>query len=148
MPEFRYIVVRDLEGWEQVRAIRHEVYVVEQSIPDALEWDDFDRSSEHRLLLEAELPVACARWRWTDVGVAKLERFAVRVSARGRGVGRRLVQEVVEETILLGARRLELSAQAHLATFYGSFGFDVCGEGYDEAGIPHLPMRRELPRCD
>jgi ElaA protein len=37
-------------------------------------------------------------------------------------------------------RAISLSAQAHLARFYGELGFAVCGAGYDEDGIPHVPM--------
>ena len=42
-----------------------------------------------------------------------------------------------------GAQPIWLSAQAHLAPFYRSLGYAVCGPGYDEDGIPHVPMRRE-----
>ena len=40
---------------------------------------------------------------------------------------------------------IHLSAQAHLAGYYGSLGFVVTGPGYDEDGIPHLPMRCDTP---
>ena len=39
-----------------------------------------------------------------------------------------------------------LSAQAHLAAWYARLGFDLCGPGYDEDGIPHGPMRRPISR--
>ena len=42
-----------------------------------------------------------------------------------------------------GIGPIALSAQSHLEGFYGSLGFVVCGEGYLEDGIPHVPMRRE-----
>ena len=42
-----------------------------------------------------------------------------------------------------GAVPIKLSAQAHLEGYYGSLGFAICGAGYDEDGIPHVPMRRD-----
>lgn len=74
---------------------------------------------------------------------AVIGRVVTAPSVRGTGLGRALMAE--------GLSRIEggwgtvpvwLSAQAHLAPFYGGFGFAVCGPGYDEDGIPHLPMRR------
>lgn len=139
-----YVRVRTRDAWEQCCSIRHRVFVDEQKVPLELEWDDYDVVAEHRLLLLGNRAVGTGRWRWIDIGVAKLERFALLAEHRGRGYGRRLVGAVVDEVIATGARRLELSAQAHLRAFYEGFGFYVCGEGFDEAQIPHLPMARDL----
>lgn len=38
---------------------------------------------------------------------------------------------------------MTLGAQAHLESWYEQFGFRRSGPGYDEDGIPHVPMRRE-----
>ena len=40
-----------------------------------------------------------------------------------------------------GAKPINVSAQARLRSFYEALGFEVTGPGYDEDGIPHLPMR-------
>lgn len=119
------------------------MFVEEQGVPLQIEWDDYDAIAEHRLLLVDGQLAATGRWRWKDIGVAKLERFAVLREHRGFGHGRRIVGAVVDEVLATGARRIELSAQAHLEAFYASFGFRVCGEGFDEAGIPHVPMARD-----
>ena len=69
-------------------------------------------------------------------------RVIVSTSARGRGLGRVLMREGMQHTrALYGDIPIKLSAQAHLDRFYRSLGFEVCGEGYDEDGIPHLPMK-------
>lgn len=135
-----YLRVRDAGAWERVREIRQLVYVDEQAIPAELEWDEHDKSCEHRLLTVDGVDAACSRWRWTSPGLARLERFAVLRAFRGRGLGREIVGRTMREALDCGARRLEISAQAHLDRFYGSFGFVTTGAPFDEAGLPHLPM--------
>jgi ElaA protein len=39
------------------------------------------------------------------------------------------------------AENIKLSAQSHLASYYEAHGFKICGEGYLEDGIPHVPMK-------
>ena len=39
---------------------------------------------------------------------------------------------------------ITLHAQAHLARFYASFGFEPVGEQYMEDSIPHIEMRKPL----
>ena len=41
---------------------------------------------------------------------------------------------------LYPGQAIMLSAQRYLKTFYGSLGFVVTGEPYDEDGIPHINM--------
>ena len=41
-------------------------------------------------------------------------------------------------------REIVLSAQAHAVPFYREHGFEVFGEVYEEAGIPHWDMRCSL----
>ena len=84
---------------------------------------------------------AKAREREAAVG-----RVITASSIRGKGLGRPLMKEAmtrVHQTY--GSTAIKLSAQAHLAPYYRSLGFEVCGEGYDEDGIPHLPMLCEAP---
>jgi predicted GNAT family N-acyltransferase len=39
---------------------------------------------------------------------------------------------------------VHLHAQCSAISFYERAGFTVCGEVFDEAGIPHRAMRRRL----
>ena len=61
-------------------------------------------------------------------------------TARGRGLAGSLMVELVAR---YGSDILLLEAQAHLAEWYGRFGFEIDGDEYLEDGIPHVPMRRE-----
>ena len=74
-------------------------------------------------------------------GCSALGRIIVAASQRGRNTGRELVKRGIADNLArwpgLGIR---LSAQSYLLDFYESLGFECCGEGYLEDGIPHLPM--------
>lgn len=66
-------------------------------------------------------------------------RVVTSPDARGEGLGRRLLQEIVR---VFGHGSLTLNAQSHLAGYYGGQGFAVDGPEFLEDGIPHLPMHR------
>jgi predicted GNAT family N-acyltransferase len=140
--------VRDAAEWALVKQIRQRVFVEEQACPPEEEWDAYDEASRHFLGLAGGVPAATARWRTTvhDAEiVAKLERFAVLPAYRGRGHGRALVGYVMDDARRAGFRTFLLHAQAHLAAFYASLGFEPFGAPFEEAGIPHVRMIRRDP---
>lgn len=137
--------VRNGREWREVRAIRTRVFIEEQACPPELEWDEHESTSRHMIGTLAGEPVAAARWRsvWLDGRAhAKLERFAVLPEVRGRGLGRRLVQAVMDDARLAGFDAFVVHAQQHLEGFYRSFGFETVGDVFEEAGIPHVQMVR------
>jgi len=132
-------------SWEELGAlaapVRFRVFVEEQGVPAEMELDASDPLSRHAL----------ARWGEVVVGTGRLlpdghlGRMAVLAEWRGRGVGAALLQALMDEAVRRGMRRLMLSAQTHAIGFYARFGFVPEGAVYDEAGLPHQAMWRELP---
>lgn len=122
-------------------AIRQEVFVVEQGIDAALEWDGIDPQCLHALALDA---------RGQAVGTGRLlpdghiGRMAVRAAARGQGVGAALLARLVQAAQARGDRLVQLSAQRTAEAFYRRHGFEPVGQPYEEAGIAHVRMRRAL----
>ena len=129
--------------WHAAKSIRTEVFINEQDCPPEEEWDAYDATSRHLLGLVDGVPVATARWRTTthgDAPTAKLERFAVRRSHRGKGHGTTLVRAALADARRAGFSTFLIHAQAHLEAWYGSFGFRSTGRRFDEVGIPHVEM--------
>ena len=87
-------------------------------------------------------PVGTARM--LDDG--KIGRMAVLTEWRGRGVGSALVDALLEVAGDRGRSRVHLAAQTHAIEFYAKQGFQVVGEVFLEAGIPHCAMYCDLPR--
>lgn len=133
--------------WQRVVAIRTRVFVEGQDCPPEEEFDGLDPHCRHVLAWLGGEPVGTARWRevTTPDGrpAAKLERFAVLPEHQGKGYGRALVAHLLDEARAAGHRSFILHAQAHLERFYAGFGFERRGEGFIEAGIPHVRMVRE-----
>ncbi|MGZ5314174.1 MAG: GNAT family N-acetyltransferase [Solirubrobacterales bacterium] len=75
----------------------------------------------------------------------RIGRVIVSGEARGQQLGRRLMKRALASCgEHWPGQPVELGAQAHLAGFYRSLGFLEIGEPYDEDGIPHVWMRREV----
>ncbi len=141
---WRWLGFHDLDAATlyAVLALRQQVFVVEQACAyqDA---DGRDADAHHLLVDDADGLVAYLRaFPPDDRGEAVLGRVVVATRARGRGLGLALMREGMDRARRAwGVCPIHLSAQAHLRAFYESLGFAVVGPGYDEDGIPHLPMR-------
>jgi predicted GNAT family N-acyltransferase len=144
MTQDRGVAVRLVEwsdGQAELRDIRRAVFVVEQQVPEELEWDDMDARSTHALAYDAQgAPIGCGRLLPTGY----IGRMAVLAPWRGRGVGGALLVALVDLARARGHSRAILNAQAQAMPFYERHGFAATGEQFDEAGIDHRVMARSL----
>lgn len=128
--------------WATLRAdaarVRLDVFVAEQGIPEALEWDEHDAVSVHAVVYDRDRPVATGRL----LPDGRIGRMAVLRAWRGRGLGGAVLEHLVGLASARGDAVVELSAQVHAIGFYRRHGFDADGPVYDDAGIPHRTMRR------
>ena len=119
---------------ERLSAIRRAVFIVEQQVPEALEWDDDDATATHLLAIDPASGEAVGTARILPDG--KIGRMAVLQPWRGRGIGRTLLREAIARS----RRKPFLHAQVQAIDFYRAEGFIPTGEPFDEAGIPHRLM--------
>jgi predicted GNAT family N-acyltransferase len=126
---------------DKLRAVRHAVFVQEQGVPEALEWDDADELSYHVLATSAGGDAI-------GTGRLKLEgqigRMAVVREWRGRGVGTAILNALLALAEKQGCRIVRLHAQTRAIPFYAKQGFVAIGGEFDEAGIPHRAMELRL----
>ncbi|HTN33323.1 MAG TPA: GNAT family N-acetyltransferase [Marinobacter sp.] len=129
-----------------IREIRQRVFIDEQHVPPALEWDDTDEIADHYLaVLPGNTPVGVARLFTTLDETAHIGRMAILPEFRGRGIGVALLRHLIREAAGSSYSELRLSAQKHAISFYQQSGFHVCSDFYDDAGIPHADMRCLAP---
>ncbi len=128
-----------------ILALRQEVFCVEQKSA-YLDCDGLDAQALHLCGAEGVGLVAYARVFAPGVKYdeASIGRVVVRASARGTGLGRRLVREALAEVARnFGRVPVRISAQRHLERFYEEFGFVTVSGVYLEDAIEHVAMRRD-----
>ena len=136
MPDYQIEQVSWNLHKETLRSIRGKVFIEEQNVPQEIEWDDHDDTATHFLLTHNTVALACGRM----LPDGKVGRMAVLKEQRGKGLGRQLLDYIVEHARQHGMSRLHLHAQSHAANFYLDAGFFHYGEPFEEAGIPHVAM--------
>jgi predicted GNAT family N-acyltransferase len=141
--QIKVIEITDPSQMEQAWAIRRAVFIDEQGVPEEIEIDEDDARAFHALALEGNTPVGCGRMVAYD-GYAKIGRMAVMNKRRGEGIGRSILAFLMERARERGIRRAVLHAQLTAEGFYLKNGYIPEGEVFDEAGIPHRLMSREL----
>lgn len=147
-------IAEDLADREACFAVRKEVFVGEQGVPEDLEYDAYDTVAVHVLAVREDgVPLGTGRLLFGeraaekvggDLSVGSLGRLAVTKEARGLGVGVALVRAIEDAARARGLAVMDLHAQTHALGFYERLGYTAYGPEYEEAGIPHQGMRRAL----
>jgi predicted GNAT family N-acyltransferase len=147
-------VAADPADREACFAVRKEVFVGEQGVPEDIEYDAYDPGAVHVLAVREDgvplgtgrllLGEAAVAQTGVDSSVGSLGRLAVAAHARGLGVGAALVRAVEDAARARGLAAVDLHAQTHALGFYERLGYQAYGPEYLEAGIPHQAMRRPL----
>ncbi len=149
MTDWRWSRLEEMTGPEvhDLLRLRQDVFVVEQACAFP-EIDGRDRQALHlRAVRGGALAGTLRVFAPAEDGRARIGRIATGAGFRGGGLG----HEMMAEALRLCAERwpeaaIDLSAQAHLETFYRRHGFVTISGAYLEDGIPHLDMRRESNR--
>jgi predicted GNAT family N-acyltransferase len=127
----------------EVYRLRFEVFVDEQGVPREIELDAEDDSAIHLAAIRDGEVVGTLRLLQHD-GTAKIGRVAVRATLRNSGIGRRLMNHGAAIASQKGFAEIVLHAQVTVAGFYRRLGYVAEGDVFDEAGIPHIAMRKRL----
>lgn len=130
---------------ESASALRRAVFIEEQHIPEAMEWDAHDAVVLHAVARNRiGQVIATGRLLHAEDGVSHIGRMAVHRNLRSGGHGAAVMQLLQEAAKLRGDHVVALNAQRSAERFYARLGYVPHGEGFDEAGIPHIEMRRPL----
>lgn len=131
-------------GWEQLekdaKLIREQVFIQEQGIAPEDEWDDLDATVLHFIVYDREQPIATARL----LPQHSVGRVAVLMPYRKQGIGKILMEHIIDYARQQNLPYLKLSAQTYVTAFYEALGFVVQGEEYLDCGIPHIDMTLEV----
>ena len=130
----------DSGAWADLAAdakfIREQVFIQEQNIVPEDEWDAQDAIALHFMLYAENQPIATARLLDNN----SIGRVAVLKAYRGKGIGKLLMLNIMQQAQKQHREFLKLSAQVYAIPFYAALGFAVQGAEYLDCGIPHVDM--------
>lgn len=126
--------------FQQCMAIRHQVFILGQNVPQEIEIDGQDMHCDHYLLFVKEQSAGVARVRYIK-DIAKIQRVAILPEFQGRHLGQVLMEFIIADINQHHhVKKIKLSSQVHALVFYEKLGFSVCSDEYMDAGIPHKDM--------
>ncbi|MGW0993836.1 GNAT family N-acetyltransferase [Streptomyces sp. NPDC002520] len=147
-------IAEDPADREACFAVRKAVFVVEQDVPEDIEYDAYDAGAVHVLAVREDgVPLGTGRLLYGesaaaktggDASVGSLGRLAVAREARGLGVGAALVRAIEDTARARGLAAVDLHAQTQALGFYERLGYEAYGPEFPDAGIAHRAMRRAL----
>ncbi|MES2912521.1 MAG: YbgC/FadM family acyl-CoA thioesterase [Pseudomonadota bacterium] len=125
--------------------LRVQVFVEEQGVPMAMEWDEFDAEAVHAVSFNGlGTALATGRLVMRAPGTGRIGRMAVKRVLRGSRLGHGVLHALIEESERRGLSEVWLHAQLSARDFYHRYGFTDRGEPFEEAGIPHIEMFKSL----
>lgn len=140
------VEIREPAGPDELRAaldLRFAVFCGEQGVPVELELDEHDADALHLVAVQdGRVLSTCRLVRVGDT--VKFGRLVVAREARRRGIAAGMLAEAERRARSMRARRLVLSAQTYAIGLYEAAGYVAFGDTYDDAGIEHISMEREL----
>lgn len=126
-----------------IAAVRRAVFIEEQGVPEALEWEAVDATCLW-FVAEAGGDIIAKARLLPEASKGRIGRMAVMPAWRSMGVGRAILDAAIQAARGVGLERVELSAQCHAIPFYARAGFQAEGPEYPDAGIAHRHMYLEL----
>ncbi len=121
-------------------ALRREVFVWEQKVPEEEENDADDLTATHFVAVVAGEVVGTLRLIHKPEH-SKIGRVAVRQAFRGQGIAKQLILAAMAHARALGQDRFYLTAQSDKLGMYEKLGFAAFGPEFLDGGMPHRAMR-------
>ncbi|MBE8996707.1 MULTISPECIES: GNAT family N-acetyltransferase [unclassified Nostoc] len=132
------------QDFPTIKAIRQVVFQDEQNVDPALEFDGKDAISEHLIAYLNEEAVGTARIRYLEDKTAKIERLAVLSTARGQGIGTKIMERALQIIANKNITEVVIHAQEYVKNLYRKLDFIEEGEIFEEASIRHITMRKNI----
>ena len=140
-----YQVAATKDMLEEAFAIRQKVFVEEQGVPKSIERDNLDDKAIHMIVIFPDGKIVGTGRLITEGKQGKIGRMAVLPEYRKKGLGHKLLLELIKIGILTGINTFYLHAQLPVVHFYKNVGFKpMSTEEFLEAGISHIAMELRI----
>jgi predicted GNAT family N-acyltransferase len=88
--------------------------------------------------------IGCVMLQKLDKMQIKLRQMAVSEEMQGKGIGNLIIAEAEKVSKEEGYNKIVLHARAIARDFYSKAGYAVCSDEFDEVGIPHYAMEKDI----
>jgi len=144
MSKFGYKLVTGDVELQEAFAVRRQVFVREQGISEDLVFNGHDSEALHMVVKDGERVIGSARVQFLADNQAKLERMAILEHYRRKGIGKELLLFLDTAWKDKQVQQVIIHAQLEVVPFYKLCGFDELGSPFQEAGIKHIKMRKQV----
>lgn len=124
-----------------IARLRNRVYVMEQGITSVEELDgrDLEPTTQIWWIQIEGVPVSTLRVLRENPHTLSIGRVATDKPFRGHGLASALIRAVMA---YYPDQELTMHAQTHLQEWYRTFGLEIVGDPFYEAGLEHITMAR------
>ena len=137
------IIEHGSESYFAAVRLRDEILVNPAGIMTTAEDVAAERDLMHVAgFLDGEVVATCLLV--AEAGAVRMKRVAVASSLQGGGIGTRMLRFCEAHARSIGASTLTAHARETAVRFYLNNGFATEGDYFEEAGIPHAMVRKQL----
>jgi len=130
--------------YREARRLREAVLRAPLGLTLAGEPPEREVEFRHFGVVDGEVLMACLVVVGRGDGWVQVRQMAVCEGCRGQGLGRSLLEGVEEWLTGEGVRGIYLHARLGAEGFYGRLGYRRTGPEFEEVGIGHCRMEKEL----
>jgi predicted GNAT family N-acyltransferase len=136
------------DRYHQAAQLRYRLFYQEHNIPLAAIFDPKEAQDWHLAILASpdRRVLAYGRLSQNCASEFQIYQMVVEPTYQGCGLGKSILQALIELAVEQGAKRVILNARVEKAGFYQKHGFQVIGEMFASSmtGIPHVRMQKCL----
>lgn len=131
--------------YESALALRNAV--LRKPLGRSLDFADLDGENSQLhfgIISQKNQLIACVSVKVIDEIHYKIRQMAVAENFRRQGLGAALMRHVECELKATGVARISLHARESAIKFYETLGFECVGELFEEVGVAHIKMHKEI----
>ena len=145
MPQTTVVSPRSTDEFDRYYELRWSVLRAPLNMPRGSERDDLETASLHAVIWGADgRAIAAGRLHFNSAAEAQIRYMAVAEAAQCQGLGRQIVEHLVDQAHKRGATSVILNSRAEAVPFYERLGFATVGAAEQFAGIPHWRMKKHI----
>ncbi len=113
--------------------------------PKGSEQDELEGQAIHIIAVENEKIIGCGRAHFNNNEEAQIRYMAVEKDWQGKGIGKKILDELENKVIEKGAKKIILHARENVVNFYKRNGYKVVKPSHTLFGeIKHFLMMKEI----